>query len=148
MLLLDDSSPVAIAVDRVWPPSSATLHAAVVEAWPRLARRVEFVTAPVEAFEFREEDVVVSSHACGGLSDTILDRASAARARLAVLPCCHDLSSPDARALAGWMEGSLAIDVARAHRLVSRGYQVWTQTIAPGITPKARLLLAEAARQG
>lgn len=141
MLLLDDSSPRAVALDRGRPPSSRTLHDALVEAWPRLAGRVEFVDTPVEAFEFREGDVVVSSHACGGLTDTILDGASAVHARVAVLPCCHDVSSPDARMLAGWMDGSLAIDTARAQRLASRGYRVRTQTIAPGITPKARLLI-------
>lgn len=148
MLLLDDSSSEALAVDRERPPSSATLHATLTESWPRLAGRVEFVTAPLEQFPFSEGDVVVSSHACGGLTDTILDRASAERARVAVLPCCHDLTSPDARGLRGWMDGSLAIDTARAHRLESRGYRIRTQMIAPGITPKARLLLGEPAGQG
>ena len=36
MLLLDDSSPEALAVDKTLPPSSATLHEALVQAWPRL----------------------------------------------------------------------------------------------------------------
>lgn len=145
MLLLDDSSPLAVVVDRERPASSARLHEALTEAWPRLGGRVAFFTAPIEAFELLAGDVVVSSHACGALTDTILDRASAARARVAVLPCCHDLSSPDARALGGWMDGSLALDAARAHRLVAKGYRIRTQVIAPGITPKARLLLGEPA---
>lgn len=144
MLLLDDSSPMAFTIDRERPPSSERLHAAIADAWPRLRGRIEFVTAPLEAFDLSEGDVVVSSHACGGLTDTILDRASAVRAKVAVLPCCHDLSSPDAKTLAGWMDGSLAIDTVRAHRLASRGYRIRTQTIAPGITPKGRLLLGEA----
>ena len=48
MLLLDDSSPSALIVDTSLPPSSARLHDVLVDAWPRLAGRVEFVTAPAE----------------------------------------------------------------------------------------------------
>src|SRR5712692_9424018 len=40
MLLLDDSSPSALVVDRTLPPSSARLHEALVLAWPRLSGRV------------------------------------------------------------------------------------------------------------
>src|SRR5213592_4971126 len=37
MLLLDDTSPRALVVDKAIPASSAKLHATLVEAWPRLA---------------------------------------------------------------------------------------------------------------
>ena len=37
MLLLDDSSASALAIDKTLPPSTARLHDAIVEAWPRLA---------------------------------------------------------------------------------------------------------------
>lgn len=141
MLLLDDSSPAAVAVDPKPPPSAASLADVLVDAWPRLAGRVTTVAGDAGDVELCATDVVVSSHACGSLTDMILDRAASARARVAVLPCCHHLSSPDARRLAGWMDGALAIDVARAERLERRGYRIWTQTIAPGITPKGRLLL-------
>src|SRR5881275_12226 len=40
MLLLDDTSPLAVAVDRAPSPSSVTLHRAIAAAWPRLADRV------------------------------------------------------------------------------------------------------------
>ena len=68
-------------------------------------------------------------------------RAAAARARVAVLPCCHDLDSGDAGELSGWVDGSLAIDLMRAMRLAQHGYRIWTQAIPAGITPKNRLLL-------
>jgi hypothetical protein len=141
MLLLDDSSPVAVAVDPQLPPSSAKLHDALADAWPRLRGRIRFEAAAIAQFPLLAGDVVVSSHACGALTDAILARAAAARARVAVLPCCHHLASADARTLAGWMDGALAIDAARAVRLEAQGYRIRTQTIAPGITPKARLLL-------
>ena len=86
-------------------------------------------------------DIVVSSHACGSLTDVVLARASAARARVAVLPCCHDRASGDSGRLEGWIDGGLAIDVVRALRLHGEGYRIWTHTIPLAITPKNRLLL-------
>lgn len=84
-------------------------------------------------------DVVVSVHACGSLTDDVLDVALAVRARVAVLPCCH-IATPSP--LDGWLDAPLAIDVARAQRLLRADYDVFTQTIDPAITPKNRLLLA------
>jgi hypothetical protein len=141
MLLLDDSSPVALVVDRTLPASAAKLHEALLETWPKLAGRVTFVSGELAAVKILSTDIVVSSHACGALTDLVLERAVAARARVAVLPCCHDLASCDAGAIAGWIDGPLAIDVMRATRLEQQGYRVWTQTIPAEITPKNRLLI-------
>jgi methyltransferase family protein len=141
MLLLDDTSPSALAVDKIRPPSSARLHDALVSAWPRLAGRVTFMESALDSVSIEPDDIVVSSHACGALTDFVLDRAVAARARVAVLPCCHDLGVNDAGALTGWVEAPLAIDIRRAQRLEQRGYRVWTQAIPAGVTPKNRLLM-------
>ncbi|MDP1571227.1 MAG: methyltransferase [Vicinamibacterales bacterium] len=141
MLLLDDSSPAAIAVDTTLPPSAAGLHAVLVEAWPRLEGRVAFVEGDLEDVALQPTDIVVSSHACGALTDRILAHAAAARARVAVLPCCHDVDTCDAGALTGWVDAPLAIDVMRAVRLEQRGYRVRTQQIPAAITPKNRLLI-------
>jgi hypothetical protein len=143
MLILDDSSPSAIAIDRAQPPCAARVHDALTEAWPRLAGRVSFLEGDLESVRIERTDIVVSSHACGRLSDVVIDRASSSGARLALLPCCHDFDACDAGSLAGWIDRSLAIDVARVVRLESRGYRVWTQSIPPEITPKNRLLLAQ-----
>jgi hypothetical protein len=141
MLLLDDSSPTALAVDKTLPPSAVRLHEAIVEAWPRISGRVSFVEDALESVEIQPGDVVVSSHACGALTDLVLDRAAAARARVAVLPCCHDLAVNDTGPLAGWVAAPLAIDIRRAQKVEARGYRVWTQTIPGEITAKNRLLL-------
>ena len=143
MLLLDDSSPAAFVVDPAIPPSAVRLHEVLVDAWPRLSDRIIFADAAVDAVELSEADVIVSSHACGALTDRILDRAVAAGARVAVLPCCHDLGVGDAGGLTGWLDGPLAIDVMRATRLRAQGYRIWTQAIPAEITPKNRLLLGE-----
>jgi hypothetical protein len=141
LLILDDTSPRALVADKTLPPSTAKLHEVLVQGWPRLAGRVEFVGTDLDAVEIRGADLVVSSHACGSLTDVVLDRASAARARVAVLPCCHHLRTGDAGGLAGWVDRAAAIDIMRAVRLTQRGYRIWTQAIPAGITPKNRLLI-------
>ena len=146
MLLLDNSSPDAVVVDTALPPSSARLHQALIAAWPRLAGRVTFVPTSVEDVALADTDIVVSVHACGDLSDVVLDRAAATRARVAVLPCCHDLRINDDGNLAGWVDGPLAVDVVRAMRLKQQGYRIWTQSISADITPKNRLLIGEPLR--
>src|SRR4051812_18854756 len=81
LLLLDDSSASALAVDTRLPDSAAQLGASLHQEWPRLAGRVELVTAPLSSVEARAGDLLVSCHACGGLTDTVLEKAIAARAR-------------------------------------------------------------------
>ena len=141
MLVLDATSASAVVIDRVLPPSATKLHEALAREWPRLAERITFVPSALKDVQLRKNDVVVSVHACGALTDEILERAVSVRSRVAVLPCCHDLDAQTARELAGWLDGALAVDVARALHTKAAGYRVWTQTISPDITPKNRLLL-------
>jgi methyltransferase family protein len=141
MILLDDSSAGALVVDKALPPSSGKLHEALVQKWPRLSGRIAFVPAVLDEVEILPGDIVVSSHACGALTDRVLDRAVAARARVAVLPCCHDLDSGDTGGLSGWVDRPVAMDIVRAVRLTQQGYRIWTQAIPGEITPKNRLLL-------
>jgi len=143
MLLLDDSSAKVVLVDRALPPSSSRLHSVLVDAWPRIAQRVDFIQSDLAGIQLYEDDIVVSAHACGSLSDIILTRAVEAGARLALLPCCHDTVSCDTADLQGWMDSSLAIDAGRVAKLRQHGYTVKTRTIPADITPKNRLLLAE-----
>ena len=146
LLILDDTSPSACVVDPAVPPSSARIHAALVEAWPRLDGRVAYRAAAFDGAGLAPGDVVASCHACGALTDTVLDLAAGAGARVAVLPCCHDDVTCDAGVLQGWLDSALAIDVLRATRLRARGYRVWTQAIPETITPKNRLLIGEPLR--
>ena len=142
MLILDDSSSTALAVDTALPASQ---RKAAPRPWWTPGRGWRDASRPSRARSRRSSscptDVVVSSHACGALTDRVLERAAAARARVAVLPCCHDLAACDAGALSGWVDGPVAIDIVRAMRLERQGYRVWTQTIPAAITPKNRLLI-------
>jgi hypothetical protein len=141
MLVLDDSSSAALVVDKALPASRARVHDALVQTWPRLSGRITFVDGALDDVDVQSTDVVVSSHACGRLTDVVLDRAVAARARVAVLPCCHDLERCNPGGLSGWVDGPVAIDIMRAVRLEQQGYRIWTQSIPASVTPKNRLLL-------
>jgi hypothetical protein len=109
MLLLDDTSRSALAIDPRPTPSAAPLAAALTTAWPRLAGRVTTEARAIADVELGPADV-------------------AARARLALLPCCQDDETCDAGGLKGWMDLALAVDATRVARLRAEGYAVTTQT--------------------
>lgn len=144
MLILDDSSPTTLVVDKTLPPSHLKVRDALVRVWPRLEGRVAFQQGDICSVAISATDVVVANHACGALTDAVLEQATAARARVAVLPCCHNDGVSSTGGLTGWLDGPLAIDVLRAVTLSQRGYTVWTQTIPAAITPMNRLLMGAA----
>jgi hypothetical protein len=65
----------------------------------------------------------------------------AARARVAVLPCCHDFATCDAGRLGGGLNGRSPSTSCEPHASSNRAIDIWTQTIRSEITPKNRLLL-------
>jgi hypothetical protein len=142
MLVLDDSSPRALSIDTRTPPSAAKLTETMERAWPRLRERVVRVERPIDGVVPEAGDLLVSVHACGGLTDRVLDLAIAHRCRVAVLPCCHDVAESETLGLEGWLDGPLAVDVARVARLRAAGFVVHAQTIPVEITPQNRLLIA------
>jgi hypothetical protein len=142
MLLLDDSSPHVLSVDARLPRSAQRAAQSLSLTWPRLSGRIHLIEARLDDVAARSGDVVVSCHACGRLTDDVIDIAIQAGAHVVVLPCCHSKAKCDQGGLAGWLDPALAIDVTRAAKLRSAGYRVHTQTIPAEITPKNRLLLA------
>jgi len=143
MLILDDSSKIGIAVDKEIPLNAKKLSSSLIESWPRLKNRIIYKEVSVEEITIRSDDIVVSAHACGSLTDLIIDKAIEQHARVAVLPCCHDLKKSSTNGLEGWLDKTLAVDTLRAVRLRSKGYRIVTQKIPNDITPKNRLLMGE-----
>lgn len=141
MILLDNSSTSALAVDTNIPDSADRLSRVLIDQWPRLEGRVEYRLADLAQVPLAPGDLVVSAHACGSLTDRILETAVTARARVAVLPCCHDLNSCDDGGLSSWMPADLAVDAVRAVTLSRAGYEIHTAVIPSEVTPKNRLLM-------
>ena len=141
LLLLDASSERAVAIDAKWVPSADTLANMLVSRWPKLEGRVERRVGDLATVAVAAEDLVVSVHACGALSDLVLDVAIRAQAPVALLPCCHDADTCDTGDLLGFLPIPLAVDATRVARLRAAGYDVVTQTIPAAITPENRLIL-------
>jgi hypothetical protein len=116
------------------------LEAALSTAWPRLSGRVTWIEGSLEHVALGPGDTVVSAHACGALTDTVIERAIGAGAGVCVLPCCHRIDPH--HTLSGWLDPALAADVDRVARLQAAGYDVRTQHIPAQITPKNRLIIA------
>lgn len=142
LLILDDSSQAATCIDIKQPPSHQRVLSVLENHWPRLKNRIHFKEARIEDAEVPPGSLLVSVHACGVLTDQVLDLALKHQCRVAVLPCCHDLRQCDCGALAGWMDGPLAVDATRVFRLQQAGYKIQTAHIPEKITPKNRLLMA------
>jgi hypothetical protein len=141
LLLLDPSSERALAVDAKPVPSASRIAVALTARWPVLAGRVEHRVADLSTTRIADDDLVVSVHACGALSDVVLGLAIGSRAHVALLPCCHDEDTCDTGGLTGFLPIPLAIDATRVARLRAAGYDVLTQTIPAEITPHNRLII-------
>ncbi len=142
MLLLDTGRGGAICVDKRQPKSFAKLQAVLEARWPRLADKARYVEGRIQDVELPEGSILLSVHACGPLTDRVLDRAVDDRSRVAVMPCCHSLERCDTGGLTGWLPGPIAIDAARVARMLEAGFEVHTATIPERITPENRLLMA------
>jgi hypothetical protein len=140
LLLLDtEMRSTALAVDVRLPKNHVLVHGAVVATFPNLAGRVTFERARLEDVALGAGDVIVSSHACGELSDAVLRRAAVVGARVALLPCCHLTRwRPD---LADRADPAARIDEERVAWLVERGYDVIVDSIPANVSAKNRLLL-------
>jgi hypothetical protein len=143
LLLGDDERDIALAVDVHLPPNHGRVASAVVAAFPQLAGRVTFMQARLQEVPLHHDDIVVSAHACGDLSDDVLARAVAASTRVAVMPCCHRTRRrEDLAGLSDVEHRALRIDQERVAALRARGLMVWTPSIPPEVSPKHRLIIA------
>jgi len=160
------SIPVrTVLVDRFEPQSHAVLKDCIAEVCPWIGDgttgtdATRFVSSTLEDFfaqHTNKEDgtnnnnsdasVVISTHACGSLTDQVLEYAVQYQsAAIAVMPCCYtgtDKGAPYGvrRALGV----SMSADVRRSFFLQDTGaYHVDFATIPKTITPMNRIIVAE-----
>ena len=143
MLIAGGMRDSALAVDKKVTSCGHRVATELEKQWPKLKGAVEHCESSVEDIELLPNDIVVSVHACGGLTDTILSRAIEAGCRVAVMPCCHALNKQDKAGYDAWVPGDLAIDIQRVSQLRSKGYKVHMTKIPDQITPKNRLIIAQ-----
>jgi hypothetical protein len=119
-----------------------------------LGKSLHYVEGGLGAVNATPGQLLVSIHACGTLSDAVLDCAVEGRAMVAVMPCCHSLrrqivppvpglTAEVLKSSAAAIGPAAAIDNARMEGLVARGYSVTEQYIDPAITPYNHVILAQ-----
>ena len=144
--------PNVFAVDRRMPDSAAALRDSFGEAFPALPARHRYVVADAADVDARGGDtLVLALHACGGLSDLVIDAAVGGGASLCLVPCCHSLKTakmaPERlaaarRAVDGGAGLDDALDGQRVAYLEERGMVVDATTLPEDITPKNTVLFA------
>eukprot|EP00970_Alexandrium_tamarense_P004969 scaffold808_cov196-Alexandrium_tamarense.AAC.106 len=143
----------AVLVDQFQPQSHAVLRDIISEVCPWVSEEsVIFVSSPLEdyastAVDSRDNDasIVISTHACGSLTDGVIQIAIDSQAvALACMPCCYTGTADGAPFGVKRMLGvGLAADVRRSFILQSHAYHVDFATIPKAITPMNRLIVAE-----
>lgn len=142
-------------VDSVEPSSHRILKQLLVEVCPWVDKRVTFTPISLESYHETQMSqhnetsnalqVVVATHACGTLTDSVLEiGARIGASGIAVMPCRYTGTSKGApygikRALGvAW-----AADIRRSFFLTEKGYHSDFAAIPSEITPMNRILVGE-----
>jgi hypothetical protein len=158
-LLALDPSRTAICVDKRIPASAEKISLAMLKRFPQLESQWSYVQADLSVVEAHSSTLLTSVHACGSLTDFLIDIAIPARAPLAVVPCCHTvyahkgykphvLSGMDGDTVAALVAhkdptttiGDI-VDEIRCVTLEKAGYQMEEAMLPEVFTKRNRLLL-------
>ena len=145
-MLLLDSERTAVCVDARMPESAEIIAEAMLADWPALRGRWNYVEGRLQQVEPSSETLLCGIHACGHLSDVMVQVAIAGNASLALMPCCHTgkgMSAEEREELAG-SGASLEdfIDERRVALLSRSGFDVAVERIPREFTGKNRLIVA------
>ncbi len=134
----------ALVLDRTRPASFDRILLAAEEAAPWTAGRIEYLQASLHAAQHVVPATagLVSVHACGTRTDTILDLAVTNHTPVAVMPCCHNVATSPAPPALKREFGQAAVDIHRTYRLEAAGFHVRWSTVSDRITRMNRVLLA------
>ena len=135
-----------ILVDKQRPPSFEKAIGVLAETAPWLGDKVTYVLSSAKAWEDKVRTgvaaSVVSSHACGTLTDRCLSFAVERGCKIAVMPCCYpERLFPGPHVLVDNLGPEWAFDVDRTYRLSAEGYRVLWRSIPRSVTPMNRILI-------
>lgn len=139
-------------VDQAKPQSHDIVRDIITEVCPWVTKdSVKFIESSLNDYTSSKADmktgasIIISTHACGSLTDDVLRfSVGAAAAAAAVMPCCYtgtDAGVPwGIRRVLGV---SLSADTRRCFDLQNNGYHVDFATIPKAVTPMNRIIIAE-----
>ncbi|KAL7471450.1 hypothetical protein ACHAXS_011787 [Conticribra weissflogii] len=147
----------AFCLDVQMPQSAELIQAAMIEQWPNLESRFDYVEGRLEQLVPHHSCLLASVHACGSLSDVLVATAAKHAVPLAVIPCCHSrkrkvlesVASPYAKSEYDTIlnhRGSMPdladrLDGVRMIALENAGFDVFEFFIPDIFTGKNRLIL-------
>jgi hypothetical protein len=163
-LLALDPSRTAICVDKRIPASAEKISLAMLKRFPQLESQWTYIQADLSVVEAHSSTLLTSVHACGPLTDFLIDIAIPVGAPLAVVPCCHTVSAQKGyqpHVLSGMDVDAVAALVAQKHptttigdivdeirycTLEKAGYQMEEAMLPEVFTKRNRLLLGVVAQ--
>ena len=103
---------------------------------------VQYHVLNLEQENIPEGDMLSAVHACGSLTDRIIQEGLRRRIPFAVMPCCYkdSMHLPEG-SLSYFQNKRDAIDAARIMAIQEQGYQVIIRSIDPTVTPMNRIII-------
>jgi len=138
-----------LLIDRKQPDSQIKLLEIAARVAPWSVDKIENRKAEInlQGDWITEGCSIVSSHACGTLSDMCIDIALKTKGSIALLPCCYPRGGCQAPQAVQTAVGlKMAYDIDRTYRLENAGYLVRWSTIPAEITPMNRVIIARLAK--
>jgi hypothetical protein len=166
-LLALDPTRSAVVVDRCMPNSADAIAEGMLSRFPDLESQWTYVQADLVSVEAHPSTLLASVHACGTLSDYLVELAIHSGAPLAIVPCCHTVqtekgyrphafSGMDAASVAALVDEQRSnertitrsigdvVDEIRCVTLENAGFAVEEVMLPDIFTKRNRLIMSEA----
>ncbi len=103
---------------------------------------LQYIILDIEKERIPKGDILMAVHACGSLTDRIIEEGISQRVPLAVMPCCYKESTYLPQSSLPYFQNKRdAIDAARVMAVRSQGYEVVLRNIDPKVTPMNRIIV-------